>query len=185
MESLRRSTRLVASRSSRDPTSAVMLPTTFMRKFWRLPGRDRLLLLEAALWLAAAGLAIAVLPFRHVGRLAAFPVRGPEPPQQKRLIDACRIRWALLACSRRVPWRTMCFEQGLAAQFMLRRRGIPSILYYGAASDDQRGLSAHVWVRDGDLDVVGCEIASRYAMLATFPSQVDPPPGKQSFPVRK
>jgi hypothetical protein len=67
----------------------------------------------------------------------------------------------------------MCFEQGLAAQFMLRRRGIPSVIYYGVAPDDQRGLSAHVWVSDGDIDVVGGEVASRYAVLATFPPQVD------------
>jgi hypothetical protein len=65
----------------------------------------------------------------------------------------------------------MCFEQGLAAQFMLRRRGVPSVLYYGAALDDQDGLSAHVWVRDGDVDIIGGEIASQFAVLATFPPQ--------------
>jgi hypothetical protein len=87
------------------------------------------------------------------------------------LIEATRVRWAVTAAARRVPWRAKCFEQGLASQIMLRRRGVPSVLYYGAAPDDLRGLSAHVWVRDGDLDVIGGEIASRYAVLATFPSQ--------------
>lgn len=82
------------------------------------------------------------------------------------------IRWAIVACARRVPWRALCFEQGLAAQFMLRRRGIASVLYYGAAPDTKQGLSAHVWVRDGNVDVVGCEVASAYAVLATFPASV-------------
>jgi hypothetical protein len=54
---------------------------------------------------------------------------------------------------------------------MLRRRGIPSVLYYGAAQDNRTGLSTHVWVRDGDLMVVGGEIAHRFAILATFPPQ--------------
>jgi hypothetical protein len=63
----------------------------------------------------------------------------------------------------------MCFQQGLAAQLMLRRRGIPSVLYYGAAQDDRSGLYAHVWVRDGDVDVIGGEIADRFAILAAFP----------------
>jgi len=54
---------------------------------------------------------------------------------------------------------------------MLRRRGVPSVLYYGATQDDRTGLSAHVWVRDGDVDVIGGEIASHYAVLATFPPQ--------------
>jgi hypothetical protein len=52
---------------------------------------------------------------------------------------------------------------------MLRRRGVPSILYYGAAPDNQNGLSAHVWVRDGGVNVIGGEIASRFTVLATFP----------------
>ena len=55
---------------------------------------------------------------------------------------------------------------------MLRRRGIPSVLYYGAAPDDRCGIVAHVWVRDGEADVVGCELAGRYALLASFPPQV-------------
>jgi hypothetical protein len=36
--------------------------------------------------------------------------------------------------------------------------------------EDQR-LSAHVWVRDRDVDVIGGEIASRYAVLTAFPPQ--------------
>jgi Transglutaminase-like superfamily len=121
--------------------------------------------------LAIAGFAIAVLPFRNIGLLAARPIRRPKPPDHVRLTKVGRIRWAIVAAAKRVPWRAVCFQQGLAAQFMLRRHGIPSVLYYGAAQDDRSGLSTHVWVRDGDLDVVGGEIAYRYAILATFPTQ--------------
>jgi hypothetical protein len=154
-----------------------------MRKFWRLPWPDRWMLLEAVLWLALAGLVIIVLPFRNVGRLATRPVRRRELPQHSRITAVQHVRWAVQACARRVPWRAMCFEQGLAAQFMLRRRGVPSVLYFGVAPDDQTGLSAHVWVRDGDFDVVGGEIASSFAMLATFPPQKGPSPDKQWFPL--
>ena len=142
-----------------------------IRKFWQRPWRDRVLLVEATLWLAVAGIAIAVLPFRLIGHLSALPVRRQAPPQQVRLIETSRIRWAIAASARRVPWRAMCFEQGLAAQFMLRGRDIPSVLHYGVAPDDRRGLSAHVWVCDGNVEVIGGEIASRYAVLATFPPQ--------------
>ena len=127
--------------------------------------------MEAVLWLGVAGVAIAILPFRNLGLLAARPIRGQKPPAQLRLEKVRQIRWAILAAAKRVPWRAVCFQQGLAAQFMLRRRGIPSVLYYGAAQDDRTGLSTHVWVRDGDLNVVGGEIAYRFAILATFPPQ--------------
>lgn len=155
-----------------------------LRKFWHLTRHDRVLLVETTFWLAQARFAIAVLPFRYVGRLASLSVRRKEPllPVRKAAVD--RIRWAIGVCARWVPWRAMCFEQGLAAQFMLRRRGVRSVIYYGAAPDDERGLSAHVWVRDGEIDVIGCEIASRYAVLAKFPTQIGSSPGKHWSTVR-
>jgi hypothetical protein len=48
---------------------------------------------------------------------------------------------------------------------------VSSVLYYGAAQDERRGLYTHVWVRAGDLDVIGGDIANRFAVLATFPPQ--------------
>jgi hypothetical protein len=142
-----------------------------IRKFWRLSWRDRILMLQAVYWLAVAGFVIAVLPFRHVGRLAARRPRGREPPVQTKRIEIKRIRWAMVVAARHVPWTAVCFQQGFAAQLMLRRRGVPSVLYYGATSEEGR-LSAHVWVRDGDVDIIGSEIAFRFAVLATFPPQV-------------
>ena len=151
---------------------AMYHPAIFpIRKFFRLPRQDRLLLLEATLWMALAGFAISVLPFRQLGLLAARPIRQPEPARQVRLIMVRRVRWAIVTTTRRVPWHALCFQQGLAAQLMLRRRGIPSVLYYGAAQDEQRGLLAHVWVRDGEIDVIGGDLAPRFAVLAMFPPQ--------------
>lgn len=153
-----------------------------IRKFRQFPGHERLLLLEAILWLAVARFAIAMLPFRYVGRIAGFPVFRQAPQQEARAAAVERIRWAIVACARRVPWRAICFEQGLTAQLMLRRRGMPSVLFYGAAPDDWSGIAAHVWVRDGDVDVIGCEIASRFVQLATFPPERGSSPDKRSIP---
>jgi hypothetical protein len=52
---------------------------------------------------------------------------------------------------------------------MLRRRGVPTVLYYGAAPDDERRLAAHVWVKAGETGVVGHKIADRFAILAKYP----------------
>jgi hypothetical protein len=144
----------------------------FLRRFWRLSWQDRLLLLEAIVLLAIAGVSIALLPFRHVGLLAACPIglARSELPRQERLNKVRRIRWAIIAAAAQVPWRALCFQQGLAAQLMLRRRGIPAVLYYGAAQNDRSGLYTHVWVRDGEIDVIGGEISYRFAVLAAFPA---------------
>jgi hypothetical protein len=66
-----------------------------------------------------------------------------------------------------VPWKAVCFQRGLAVHVMLRRRGIGSVLHYGVSQSD--GLKAHVWVRAAGHDVIGCEEASAFTCLATYP----------------
>ena len=66
-----------------------------------------------------------------------------------------------------MPWRALCMEQGIAAVIMLARRGFPVTLFYGAAMTDGE-LKAHVWVRSDELDVIGCENASNFAVLSQF-----------------
>jgi hypothetical protein len=84
--------------------------------------------------------------------------------------DIGRVRWAVEACARRLPWRIVCFQKGVAVHRMLLRRGIPSTLHYGVAQDKERGLSAHVWVSCNGDPVIGGEEAIGYTCLATFPA---------------
>lgn len=123
------------------------------------------MLAEALAALALASLAIALLPFRRVAAAASAPVRKParSDPEAVR-----RARSAVIGWSRRVPWRAVCFQKGLAVHWMLRRRGIPSVLLYGARRDGE-GLAAHVWVDVDGKTVIGGEEAPSFACLARFP----------------
>ena len=133
---------------------------------------------EALVWLAVAAFTLRAFPFKAVIGLAVRPLRRSAPSEPAATDLAADIRWAVLAAARRAPWRTVCIHRGLAAQIMLRRRGAPSRLYYGARSggarvDGSQGLAAHVWVRLGDRVVVGGEGADRFAVLAAFPPETD------------
>lgn len=129
--------------------------------------RQCALLTEAAFFLPIAAAAIAFLPFTTVARLASGRVRGPaKDPDQLRVRE---LGQTVSAVARRLPFRAKCFECGLAVQWMLRRRRIVSTLFYGAGLTSDNELSAHVWVRAGELDVVGCGNASDFAILARFP----------------
>ena len=112
----------------------------------------------------AASLAIRLVPLR---RLASWMTKPSSSAQASHEVITPLVR-AIRAWSRRLPWRTMCFEEGLSAHWLLRRRGLASTLYYGAATIDGQ-LKAHVWVRSGSTDVTGCESASQFALLARFP----------------
>lgn len=122
------------------------------------------LLAEAGLVIIAASIAIRLVPLRRLASWMDSPGSDIAPPPEA----TARLVRAIRAWSRRLPWRTMCFEEGLSAHWMLRRRGLASTLYYGAKTVDGK-LQAHVWVRSGALDVTGCDTASQFALLARFP----------------
>ncbi len=133
-----------------------------------MPWEARWYWLEALLCLSAARLALWMLPF---ARLAWFLKHSG----QDKLHDAERTRvregvqWAISEASLYLPGETVCFPRAIAAQMMLRRRGITTTLYYGAATLPTRELKAHVWLQDGAIGVVGHETAGEYHILARYP----------------
>ena len=142
---------------------------SYYRRLKELPWQDRLLLAETAATLAAASFAIRTLPFRKiVGALTRRPIEV-EADHSASLKQIARAGWAIEACARLVPWRAVCFQKGLTMQWMLRRRRIPTLLHYGVAQDDQRGLSAHVWITYRGEGIMGADEAPRHTCLATFP----------------
>lgn len=137
---------------------------------WR---RIRLLLVaEAAVSLAASSLAIAFLSFERVTRLAARLGGGERRLTTTEYDQLLECSWTLKACARRLPWKAVCFQQGLALQMMLCRRHLGSTLHYGVAQN-QIGLKAHVWVSVmGDV-AIGGETAHEFAEVARFPGRTD------------
>ena len=125
------------------------------------------LMIETGLALIVASAAIRLVPFRKLAERLSKPLPRSRPAPHK---EIAALTWAIRAWCRRLPWRTLCFEQGLTAHWLLRRRGFSSTLHYGAAKREGI-LKAHVWIKSGALDVVGCEIAGDYALLARFPDE--------------
>jgi len=114
--------------------------------------------------LTIASAAVALLPFKRAVRLGAVPL-GPRRSIE---IDDCT--WAIEAAARRLPWRTVCIEKGIALQRLLRSRGIDAILHYGARHHPDSGkLEAHVWVSAGGKAVIGGEEAAGFVEVAAYP----------------
>ncbi len=146
-------------------------PLTLLRKFQLLTLGEAFALAEGLTLMAVAAVAIQVLPFPVLGKIAARPIRRPLTDPDKRRVTLDMVVWAVEVTARRSRLRALCFEQGLTTQWMMRRRGIDSTLYWGAAPGDKdKPLKAHVWVMADGLDVAGGEIAHQYAVLAKFPS---------------
>jgi hypothetical protein len=128
----------------------------------------RVLELEAAAYLLAARLALRVVSFPRLARSFSRTAKRPEvegPPRDSARAD---IRRAVLFASRRLPG-TVCFTQAIAAQAMLRRRGISTTLVCGAARNRSAGLRAHVWLLDRAGPVIGCRNSHEFVELARYP----------------
>ena len=153
------------SRSAISGRCATVAPVT---GFARLPFERQKLLVTATLMLALVALLRRFFPFRAIAARTRHPdAPHAAPARQEELIAA--VRWAIWAAARRVPWRAQCFEQGFAAQWLLTRRHVPTTLHYGVANRADEGMVAHVWVRAGDVDVVGCNGIDEFTELARFP----------------
>lgn len=139
-------------------------------KFLALSWRDRLLLVEALLYLGGARLALLTIPFRQIApRLGqqlpaddALPWRAPVSP------TARRIGWAVETMSRHTPWESACLAQAMAGKFMLRRRGEASWLFLGTRKDEAGNLAAHAWLRSGNEILLGAGGHETFTALTSF-----------------
>ena len=140
-----------------------------LAKFARLSGPDRLLFLEAALWLGIARLGILIIPFRRIapflGKHMAESPLSMEPTHRNHVE---RISWAVQTASRHMPWESTCLAQAMAAKGMFKLRGIQSTIYLGLAKDGEEELTAHAWLRSGDVTVVGTRGNDRFTVVSTF-----------------
>jgi hypothetical protein len=147
-----------------------------LRKFVKVPGSDRQLLVISALLLAAIRLLLWVLPSRVILGYTRSLVTVPERAIAGRP-TLQRIVWAIEAAAARIPHAT-CLTQALSAQLLMRRYGYGSRLCVGVARDARGAFRAHAWIeRDGSILIGGEE--SRALMRLMLPT---PEPSTASMP---
>lgn len=91
-----------------------------------------------------------------------------EPSQDvvgSQLALAERIAFVVPRVAARVPWKSDCLVQALAAQRWLRTSRIKSTLSIGVRQQRERGFEAHAWLAVGNLMITGGDIAGFDPML--------------------
>ena len=125
------------------------------RRFRSLDGRDRRMVVEAAVLLLLVRAGLSMFPFntlRRGLRYYAAP-RCPAATNPEALVP--RVAWAVPAVARRLPMRTTCLVESLAGDAMLRRRGFSCDLRFGVRPPSGGALSAHAWVEHDGIVVFG------------------------------
>jgi hypothetical protein len=122
------------------------------RRFRALAQSDRWLIVEAIILIGIVQAGLRTVRFATLLRLLAgarqIRAAAQHPP--------ARIGWAIDAAARLMPGRN-CLCDALAADVMLGRRGLQSILRLGVKKRDQPGvpLEAHAWVESEGAIVAG------------------------------
>jgi hypothetical protein len=138
-----------------------------LKRFPRLTLPEAAALAEALALCTAASIILRAVRFSRVApRLGRHMVESPPHRQGVSAGDIRRLRWAVATAARILPWKPVCLPQAVTAQWMLRRRGIPSTLYLG--TDPASGYHAHAWVRVGEVIMTGGDDPRRYTVVSTF-----------------
>ena len=139
-----------------------------LKRFVRLSGADKWLLLRAVAWLAVSRIMLAVLSFRRLSaRLSAtdVPAHAEADPEVLH-----RIGRAVAVAANNVPWRSDCFPQTIAARMLLKRHGYASTIHIGVERIGDNELTGHAWLTCGETVVTGGEDLDRYTELHSFSS---------------
>src|SRR5438445_11770082 len=125
-----------------------------VRKFWYLTGREKLLFFEACILLLLSNLSVNTMTFKNIdsylkahrnNRTRDAMVSSDDIKNDIKLVDL-----SLSRAANALPWNSMCLSRSITQLIMLRRRGIPAVLFAGVKSLEDSSLSAHAWVRTGD-----------------------------------
>jgi hypothetical protein len=80
-----------------------------------------------------------------------------------------RVAFIIAVLGRRVPWRSDCLIQAIAAQRWFAALGIPAVIRIGVDRPDGGGFGAHAWLVHEGRVLTGGEI-ERYSVLIGEPN---------------
>lgn len=142
-----------------------------LQNFFRSSGARRRLLIEASLTVLWVRLCLRLLPFRWIA--PSFGRQGgAHQPQVQPHALACiqQVQDAIAAVVRNVPGQTVCLPQAIAAQRMLRRRGVQGTLYLGTRRENGE-LHFHAWLKYAHLFVTGAFPEGQFKVLTSFAAE--------------
>ena len=155
------------------------LPFPIRRRLTRLKQVDngqRLMLVEASAWLLLSRLALVFVPFPKLARrLGEFvPPDDPRALRMREHNDAAQaamaesVGWAVTRAARHVPFKAVCLPQAMAARVMLKRRGVASVMHFGAAKGTDKPLDTHAWLDAAGIEVTGYPVAKNFSEIGCF-----------------
>ena len=138
--------------------------------------RRQLLVAEASASMAIARISLAIYPFRTLAKgFGAFVPPGDprvlastENAAEGHARTAKDVGWAVRTAAPWMPFKSVCLQQAMAAHAMLKRRGIASVMHFGAGKSPEKPIDAHAWLDAAGVKVTGYPVASNLREIGCF-----------------
>jgi hypothetical protein len=140
-----------------------------LRRFWSLSHREKQLFFEAGTFLFLAHLAIKCIPFKHIETLLRARWKHVALASSYYPDEVIKpVRLSVKRAATLLVSTNPCLSRSIAEFIMLRRRGVPAIMYMGVKSSKTSLLLAHAWVLTEREVANGNTDNSVYAPLITI-----------------
>lgn len=112
---------------------------------------------------------ILFFPFKQIAEKMAKPLNFKNQIETKSKQSGKAIKLAnhVKSIGKKVPFRVKCFEQALAIQLLLNRRGIPSEIAFGLSNKTDK-LSAHAWRISQGVTLSGQKGKENFSKIKSF-----------------
>jgi len=139
----------------------------------RLPGRNKMALIESAVLLCYAQLLVSVLPYALWSHTLG-PIRESAPVPSHNIADTNPVQmtgWTVEVAARYLPWGPACLPRAMAMKWMLKRRNIQSDLCIGIHPPALKNVgqaNLHAWLTVGPDTVSGGDVVGDFKLIARF-----------------
>ncbi|MDB6129472.1 MAG: hypothetical protein JWM04_579 [Verrucomicrobiales bacterium] len=138
-------------------------------KYFKLSKEAKLMLLEALVYLLWVKVMLTVTPFRRVAeKLKKSRLEPKSVFAVAEIRVAENVTWAIETVARHVRLGLVCLPQGIAAKWMLERRGLPTKLYIGVKNGVENKVAAHAWLTAGEMILTGKKEMAGHQVIAVF-----------------
>lgn len=130
------------------------------------------LFLEAWIFLCLARVILIFVPFKKVVKLLGnnANLENETMTLPKNTSNQIKIQLSISRGCKYSFWRTMCFEQALAAKMMLKRRNIYSRIYFGVKKSnlESNKMQAHAWLDSEGVTLTGNQGKESFTIVGIF-----------------
>lgn len=138
-----------------------------LKKWWHLPFHLKWMLIEVLFLSAYYRMKLLYFPFAKLSdKIGTLGFETEKEAQNETICMECA--WATDVICKRTPWESKCLVRALTAKKLLNQRKLPCTLYMGVLLNQQGDMTAHAWLRCGEIYVSGGNGEGTYTITAVY-----------------